>query len=724
MTCQHAYILGMGLVTPLGYSVKETKEALEKGKTGLSPISLFSVAKDDPLPVGQIENIIDRGSGSRTHDLALSAAKEAMAGSSQVPDAVVIGVTTGGMLETETFLKENNKNPESYIHHSVGLVGECIAREFQSKGPVITVSTACSSGAVAIKLSLEMLKTGMVKTVLTGGVDSLCRLTYYGFNSLQLIDEHGAKPLDAKRRGMSVAEGAAILFLSAHRKPPKDAIAEVLGAGLSCDAYHPTAPHPDGLGAQRAMEYAVKDANISFLDIDYIQLHGTGTLDNDNTEARAINRLFLGKKPPLASLKGAMGHGLAAAGATGAIVSALCVKDDMVFANIGCTEVDPKLNLNPVKKTCKRPIRTVLSNALGFGGNNASLVIGKPDLSPNLKHIKRKRSSSMAVIGSACISGAGDIDATMENIHNGKDCQGVCPIIKVSENLPSKRVRRLKRLPRLALSLAIAAHGDTGLFEKPSSIFFGTAWGPLSETHDFLSDLFDSNECFASPSDFIGSVHTAPAGQAAIQFNATGPNITTTGGDYSFEQSLMTASLMGESIKGSMLVAGADEFHKELSTLFDPSVRLSGHVSDGGGALCLTRDNVTGCVKISLPFFERTGNNSNVIQSLINSLGGVEAICSKYGAILTGIPLAEIDRGQKQKRKFITATQFKNPAIDYREITGEFACASAIAAVLAVRWVDEGKIPQALCQKNIHLDNRGILILGFGRFVTCMEVIK
>ena len=244
-----------------------------------------------------------------------------MAGSKEPPDAVVLGVTTGGMLTTENLLKKKVRDPELYRRHAAGSVAEDIARRHRCSGPALTVSTACSSGAAALKIALEMLRSGRVKRVLAGGADSLCRLTYYGFNALQLLDPKGAHPLDADRRGMSVGEGAAMMLLAVDK--PDQAVAEVLGAGLSCDAYHPAAPHPEGKGALAAMRAALSDAGISISDIDYINLHGTGTLDNDISEAAAIRTLFVGKKPLLSSVKGACGHCLAAAGAIEAVVSAI-----------------------------------------------------------------------------------------------------------------------------------------------------------------------------------------------------------------------------------------------------------------------------------------------------------------------------------------------------------------------------------------------------------------
>ncbi len=244
----------MGIVSSLGSGIAQTREAIQIGLRGIRPLTLFSPASHQPLPAGEVTVPLGDEPLPRTHQLTRLAADQAMADSKIAPDAVVLGITTGGMLTTESHLAKKVRDPELFHHHSPGSVSEDIARRFRCSGPVLTVSTACSSGAVAIKIALEMMRTGIAKRVLAGGADSLCRLTYYGFNALQLIDSEGARPLDQNRRGMSVGEGAAMLLLVANDS--HNAVAEILGAGLSCDAHHPTTPHPRGQGALAAMQAA------------------------------------------------------------------------------------------------------------------------------------------------------------------------------------------------------------------------------------------------------------------------------------------------------------------------------------------------------------------------------------------------------------------------------------------------------------------------------------
>lgn len=718
------FITGMGLVSPLGIGLSETKNSIKRGERGIGPLGLFPVYQKRPLPVGQISKSFETGDVPRTHQLALTAAREAMAYCEDVPDAVIMGVTTGGMLTTEECIKKGDRNPESFRYHSAGSVSEYVARELRCRGPAITISTACSSGTVAIKAAFEMLRSGRVKKVLAGGADSLCRLTYYGFYSLQLIDPEGARPLDKNRRGMSVSEGAAMLLLVASEDVPEGAFAEILGASLSCDAHHPSGPHPEGAGALSAMRGAIDNAGIPLSGIDYVNLHGTGTIDNDLSEARALNLLFPDKKPMMSSIKGAFGHCLGAAGAVEIVVSGLTISEGLVPGNIGCDIPDPELALDPVLKPLEgASVHTVLSNSFGFGGNNASVVIGSP------RRVRRsvcpEGASHLAVLGAACLTGAGDTDRSVERLSAGGSCKGRVPDPEISQGLPPRAIRRLKRLPRLTLSLATAAHANAGLADTPSSIFLGTGWGALSETYDFLTKLFESDEEFASPIDFVGSVHNAPAGQVAIQFGCLGPNITTTGGDYSFEQALTVASLMAKEIEDTMFVIGSDESHEVLSDLFDRSVRTELVPSDGGGALCLRRAESSAGLRVFPAFYENSENNPSVISSLITKLEDSGKIREKYGVILAGIPGGSRRIGGEQLGQFLSLSGYEGPVIDYRRFTGEFASASAVATVLALRFADKGELPGGFCGgRRIYLDGRGILLIGLGDFLTAVEVLK
>jgi len=712
----------MGIISALGQGVGCHVDSLKRNCSGIKPLKLFTPSPGNLFPVGEIPDFKQTLNIPRTHALAFLAAQEALSTTRVVPDSIILGTSTGGMPLTEELLRRNEKDADRYKYHAASSIAEYLADVLRCSGLVLTITTACSSGAVAIKLAYELLSCGKANCVLAGGADALCRLTYYGFNSLQLIDPTGAHPFDRDRNGMTVGEGSAMVILEAGESIPDNAIAELLGGGLSCDAYHPAAPDPEGKGALAAMKKALEDAGISPSNVGYINLHGTGTQDNDLAEAKAIHSIFGENVPLVSSVKGATGHSLGASGAIESIISAAAIRDGLIPANTGCINPDPALNLKPVLAPFEQKVETVLSNSFGFGGNNACLVLADP----RSKQERQKQAVSFEfeVMGCACITGAGDMDQTLRNLNEGKTCGGTLPLADITNKLPTREVRRLKRLPRLALALAKDAFESSQLSQAPSSIFLGTSWGPLSETYNFLTKLYESNEQFSSPAEFVGAVHNAPAGQVAIMLNATGANITTTGGDYSFEQALLAASLIGRESDEIVLVIGADEHHPFLSSLLDKSVQISSNPSDGGGALMMRKTEKRSGLRITLNFFENSCNNPSVVQSLVHHLGKSDEIRSKYGAVFAGMPAGERVNREKQVSDMISAANLDCPIIYFRKFTGEFGSATAVAAALAVRLVRDGKIPGILSGGvEISLNGKGILLLGLGSFLTAIEVL-
>jgi 3-oxoacyl-(acyl-carrier-protein) synthase len=716
-----AGIAGTGIACALGRDTGRVMIDLAHGRSGIGPLTRFPVSHEPALPVGQWPEPPEDTDLPLTHQLARLAADQAMADSPQPPDAIVLGVTTGGMAATEELLKRGSTRRKAYRYHGIGTVAEELARRFHCKGPVLTVSTACSSGGGAIALALALVRSGIFRRVLTGGVDSLCRLTYYGFRSLQLIDPDGCRPLDQNRRGMSVAEGAGMLLLEA-RSDPWDGI-EILGAGLSCDAHHPAQPHPQGLGALAAMRQALQDAGLAPEQIDYINLHGTGTPDNDRSEALAVKALFGTSPPPLSSIKGALGHSLAASGAIEAVVAAHCIEHGWIPVNTGCRVTDPSLTVTPVDRPIQGSLQAVLSNSFGFGGNNAAVVVGRsrPRSVDRSAMVPPASSLPLTVVGWSAVTGAGFTDQTLENLSAGVHCRGCLDAASLCRELPTAAIRRLKRLSQMALALWVQARGKSGGI-VPESVYFGTAWGSLSETHDFIQGLFESDEKFASPTDFIGSVHNAAAGQIALMAKATGANLTLSGGDTSFEQALLSAQLWATGDK-PVIVAGADENHAHLSPLFDPSAAGAAEASDGGGLLILKRSADTPGPRVTLKYFAAASEDHSSIRELVDRLGGAEAVPARYGLILAGIPAAYRALCRDQLSAFKEATGHRAEVIDYRRLTGEFAASTAVAAVFAASLVQAGRIPDAAPEKRPSHPHAGaVLILGLGTVLSAIEV--
>jgi 3-oxoacyl-[acyl-carrier-protein] synthase I len=221
-----------------------------------------------------------------------------------------------------------------------------------------------------------MIEAGLIDAAVVGGVDSLCLTTLYGFHALQLTSAGPCRPFDIARDGISIGEAAAFALLEPLSSTAGADAIRLLGVGESSDAYHMSSPHPEGAGARAAMLHALHSAGLEPGEIDYINLHGTGTQSNDNSESRAVNSIF-GADTPSSSTKGATGHALGAAGALEAVICALALQNDFMPAGVNTTRVDPALAVHYLSENRSGRLTRVLSNSFGFGGSNCSLIFGR-----------------------------------------------------------------------------------------------------------------------------------------------------------------------------------------------------------------------------------------------------------------------------------------------------------------------------------------------------------
>ncbi len=415
-------VTGVGAVSGFGLGAKVLWEGLRAGSTAIRPLSRFDsaahrthlaaevpalpgLAPPSPPRRRQAADAAARDARelSVTDRFALAAAAEALAQAglgagplahdAEATCGVFFASSTGGMWESEDFLAgllgpragRRLDSLHALASQQVSGPGDAVARHFQVTGPVQTVSSACASGGLAIGAALEAVRSGEVDLALTGGADSLCQLTYAGFNSLRAIDEDACRPFRAGRGGMSFGEGAAVLVL----EPLERALARgcvplalVAGAGAACDAYHMTAPDPEGTGAALAIAAALADAGLGPGDIDFVNAHATGTTLNDTAEWRALARVFgerAGSLPVCAS-KAGIGHLLGASGAIEAVITVLSLLHGELHPVPPAAA--PLDDACPVALVIGKPLRLVaaraaLSTSLAFGGSNAALVFAR-----------------------------------------------------------------------------------------------------------------------------------------------------------------------------------------------------------------------------------------------------------------------------------------------------------------------------------------------------------
>ena len=294
--------------------------------------------------------------------------------------AVLIGTSTSGVHETELAYRRRDRStgalpPDLRYRYSQNIfsVADFVRRYLELKGPAATISTACSSSAKVFASAHRLIEAGFADAAVVGGVDSLCLTTLYGFGSLELLSRAPCRPCDVERDGISIGEAAGFVLLE--RADSGAGKIALLGYGESSDGYHMSAPHPEGAGVHLAVTQALFRAGLAPDAIDYINLHGTATPANDRAEDAALHRVF-GNTIPCSSTKGWTGHTLGAAGVTEAIISALCLERSWVPGTLNTRALDPSLRSRIVLTGEQHPLRHVLSNSFGFGGNNCSLVLG------------------------------------------------------------------------------------------------------------------------------------------------------------------------------------------------------------------------------------------------------------------------------------------------------------------------------------------------------------
>jgi len=388
-------ISGIGIVSALGNSVVENLHSLREKRSGIAPLHYLKTSHTE-FPVGEVKmsneemisalKIPENAITTRTSLMGMLAAREALfhgklAETTGKTIAFVSGNTVGGMDKSEQFYLDylENDTKNAYISaHDCGACTEMIADYFGIFSTVDTISTACSSAANAILLGAELLKSGRADIVVAGGSECIAKFHLNGFNTLKILDNEPCRPFDAGRSGINLGEGSAYVVMEtidcANKRQVKP-LCLLSGYANTCDAFHQTASSPNGEGAFLAMKKALEIAGLHPYDIDYINAHGTGTDNNDVSEGSAIMRLFGDKIPPVSSTKPFTGHTTSAAGSVEAVISILALQYNFIPVNLNFSEQMPELSFAPAtNEKPSKPIRHILSNSFGFGGNETSLI--------------------------------------------------------------------------------------------------------------------------------------------------------------------------------------------------------------------------------------------------------------------------------------------------------------------------------------------------------------
>jgi 3-oxoacyl-[acyl-carrier-protein] synthase II len=395
-------ITGIGSWNGFGGGVPAFLDALRAGACAIGPMTLFSTDgfrthRAAVAPAAEIGGFVPaplESRLSRSDRMAVASAREAWlasgiaeAGLGSERIGVVVGGTTGGMLEAEDILRRRQSGElrrmpaRGLVAMPVHSTADVLAAVFGCRGPRLTVVTACSSSANALGIAADCIQDGRADALLAGGTDAHCKMTYAGFNALQALAPDVCRPFDRRRAGLSLGEGAAMFVLEEERHARRrgaNVVAELAGYGTSADAYHMTAPDPKGRGAVAAMRRALAEARLAPQDIEYVNAHGTGTFQNDPIETRAIKTVFgaHARRLAVSSTKSQVGHCLGAAGAIEILATVLALRDGFLPPTVNLEEPDPECDLDYVPRQARaRELRAAVSNSYGFGGNNTSVVL-------------------------------------------------------------------------------------------------------------------------------------------------------------------------------------------------------------------------------------------------------------------------------------------------------------------------------------------------------------
>ena len=574
-------ITGEGIVSAIGLGKEEVLQSLLQGKTGVGEVKYLQTTHRE-LPAGEVklsdrqmkellgiapDQMMGRTSlmGMLAIDQALKEAGIEAADKSQNADktriVLVSGTTVGGMdLTEQAFDKlDDLTDMEFFHHHDCGNSSRKMAEHFGLFDDVTTISTACSSAANALMLGARLLKAGHADIVVAGGTEALSRFHLNGFNSLMILDHELCRPFDATRAGLNLGEGAAFVVMESEEHARKRGVqphAYLTGYGNACDAFHQTASSADGEGAYLAMKEALATAHLQPSDIQYVNAHGTGTPNNDQSESVALGRIFGEKMPPVSSTKAFTGHTTSASGSIEAVICLLAMQHHFIPRNLGWANAMDNGIVPTMGVGEGAMLQHVLCNSFGFGGNDSALVI------------------------SACPVPSADDADVMEPATCGKEIKVLARVeIDNEEQLAGIRkyvkpleARRMGKIMKSALLSSLAALEEAGV-DVPDAIVTGTAYGCLENSEKLLLQIRDEGEQLLKPTLFMQSTHNTIGSAIAIKTHCHGYNTTYTQERRSLEWAMRDAEMLLLTGKAKTVLVGC---HDESTDSFNSLLQKAG----------------------------------------------------------------------------------------------------------------------------------------------------
>ena len=561
-------ITGLGIVSAIGLDKDSVLHSLREGSTGIGAMRHLASLHAE-LPVGEVDlsnaamksclGIDVSVEVSRTALLGMMAISQALAEGHVLPGSglrvvLISGTTVGGMDLTEAHFatfQQPDGHIDCLLQHDAGSCTRLMANHFGLFADYITISTACSSAANALLLGAEMLRSGEADLVVAGGTEALTRFHLNGFNSRMILDHQRCRPFDPQRAGLNLGEGAAYIVMETEasaRRRQVEVQAFLTGWGNACDAYHQTASSAEGEGAFLAMTKALRMAGLDAAHIDYVNAHGTGTPNNDQTESVALKRVFGDMMPPVSSTKQLTGHTCSASGSIEAIVCLLAMQHGFVPANTGWQHRMPD-GFTPTMGQSSCELRHVMCNSFGFGGNDTSLLFSAASMQQTVPPKEEQRQ---------------DLDVV--ELHAEDDLSGIRQYVSPLES------RRMSRIMKSSLLASLRALEQAGL-TTPDAIVTATPLGCLENSEQLLCQLRDEGEAMFSPTLFMQSTHNTIGSAIAIRTHCHGYNMTFTQGSDSLRWALADARRLLQSGQCRNVLVG---LHEEATPLYRTLMRRLG----------------------------------------------------------------------------------------------------------------------------------------------------
>ncbi len=563
-------ITGEGIVSAIGLNKQEVLQSLLEGKSGIGEMKYLQSVHHE-LPVGEVNlsngqmkemlGIAENQTMSRTALMGMLAIQQAledarMERQEATPLRIVLisGTTVGGMDLTELCFDhiEDEGNVEILRHHDCGSSTQLMADHFGIFHEVTTLSTACSSAANAIMLGARMLKAGEADVVVAGGTEALSRFHLNGFNSLMILDHEPCRPFDATRAGLNLGEGAAFVVLESEERARQRGVqphAYLTGYGNACDAFHQTASSENGEGAYLAMREALQTAHLSANDIQYVNAHGTGTPNNDQSESVSLRRIFGEAMPWVSSTKSFTGHTTSASGSIETVICILAMQNHFVPANLGWkTQMED--GITPSQGKSNVNLENVLCNSFGFGGNDTSLVISA--------HPTEDEETTLAEDNVKVLSRV-EITSTDQ-------------LADIRKYVKPLEARRMGKIMKSSLLSSLEALEQAGI-ETPDAIITGTAYGCLENSEHLLEQINAEGETMLKPTYFMQSTHNTIGSNVAIKTHCHGYNVTYTQEAHSLDWAIRDAKLLLRCGKVKNVLVGC---HDESAPSFNSLLEKAG----------------------------------------------------------------------------------------------------------------------------------------------------